>query len=116
MNYSYRAFLYQKFLTVSELFDNPIEPRDWLLTFLFYFFLSSSIEDLILTDKGVVYQNLSDQEAEEKYKDFILANKGYFLLPSELFSQVSKSADEDLDVRLQTIFKNIEKIQLLLVG
>lgn len=109
MNYSYRAFLYQKFLTVSELFDNPIELRDWLLTFLFYFFLSSSIEDLILTDKGIVYQNLSDQEAEEKYKDFILANKGYFLLPSELFSQVSKSADEDLDVRLQTIFENIER-------
>jgi len=108
MNYSYRAFLYQKFLAVSELFDNPIELRDWLLTFLFYFFLSGSIEDLILTEKGVVYQNLSDQEAEEKYKDFILANKGYFLLPSQLFSKVSKSVDEDLDVYLQTIFENIE--------
>jgi len=109
MNYSYRAFLYQKFLAVSELFNNPIELRDWLLTFLFYFFLSASIEDLILTDKGVVYQNLSDQEAEEKYKDYILASKGYFLLPSELFSQIAKSVDEDLDVCLETIFENIEK-------
>jgi len=108
MDYSYRAFLYQKFLAISELFDNPIELRDWLLTFLFYFFLSASVEDLILTDKGVVYQNLSDQEAEEKYKDLILTKKGYFLLPSELFSKVSKSEDQDLDVYLGKIFENIE--------
>ncbi len=56
------------------------------------------------------YAKLSDEEAENAREDMI-ASKGFFILPSQLFKNVRARAslDEDLNVTLEKIFKSIEE-------
>lgn len=82
---------------------------------LFYRYISENITAYINAgehetgDDTFDYAKLSDKEAEQARADLV-ATKGFFVLPSELFANVRSNAatDENLNETLARIFKNIE--------
>lgn len=56
------------------------------------------------------YADLSDEEAEEDFRPDTVEDKGFFILPSQLFENVVRHAAEndDLNIELAQIFKDIE--------
>lgn len=89
--------------------------KQYVLGLLFYRFISENIENYINVnqrkagEKDFEYKNLSDEEAEYGKPD-IVKDKGFFILPSELFCNVRKKAksNPDLNVTINNIFDNIE--------
>jgi len=89
--------------------------KQYVLGMLFYRYISENISAYINEgerDAGDVlfnYALLSDIEAEQAHDDLV-KTKGFFILPSELFGNVLKSAafDENLNETLEKVFKNIE--------
>ncbi|MFA7120118.1 MAG: type I restriction-modification system subunit M [Bacilli bacterium] len=89
--------------------------KQYVLGLLFYRFISENIENYINTNQRKAgetdfeYRNLSDEEAEYGKED-IVKDKGFFILPSELFFNVRKGAknNPDLNVTINNIFDNIE--------
>lgn len=89
--------------------------KQYVLGLLFYRFISENIENYVnqnqrkagLTD--FQYRNISDEEALLG-KSQILEEKGFFILPSELFCNIRKGADknENLNVVISNVFNNIE--------
>ena len=59
--------------------------------------------------EGFDYAAMSDEEAEEA-RDMMVAEKGFFILPSQLFQNVCKHCekDENLNMTLAKVFKAIE--------
>ncbi len=90
--------------------------KNYVLGMLFYRFISEDITKYANRrakesgDEKFNYENLSDKEAEYGQKTMV-DEKGYFVLPSELFANVQKQAskNENLNVTLTDIFKNIEQ-------
>ena len=82
---------------------------------LFYRFISENIENYVNENQrkaGITdfqYRNISDEEALLG-KSQILDEKGFFILPSELFCNIRKGADknENLNVVISNVFNNIE--------
>jgi type I restriction enzyme M protein len=71
--------------------------RDYILGFIFYKYLSRKMElygDKILKPDGLTFEQVEghEQEAEliEAIKDASLDKLGYFLAPSELFSELAR--------------------------
>ncbi|MCL2020440.1 MAG: type I restriction-modification system subunit M [Oscillospiraceae bacterium] len=89
--------------------------KQYVLGMLFYRYISENISAYINAqeweagDNSFDYAAISDKEAEQARADLV-ATKGFFILPSELFENVRKSAstDSDLNVTLEGIFKDIE--------
>ena len=89
--------------------------KAYVLGTMFYRFLSESITNYIneLTheagDPDFNYAEMPDEDAEEA-RDQMISEKGFFMLPSELFVNVCKRAknDENLNTTLETIFRHIE--------
>lgn len=89
--------------------------KQYVLGILFYRYISENITTYINKDEheaGNVefdYARLEDSEAEQAREDLV-KTKGFFILPSELFENVQKTADKDenLNETLEKIFKNIE--------
>ena len=56
------------------------------------------------------YAEISDQEAEQDFRPNTVEDKGFFILPSQLFKNVVKTAknNENLNTDLANIFKDIE--------
>lgn len=89
--------------------------KNYILGFLFYRFISENITDYInklQADAGEIdfdYAKFNDEEAEAARKD-IVDEKGFFILPSQLFCNVQARAehDEDLNDTLKQVFKAIE--------
>lgn len=89
--------------------------KQYVLGLLFYRFISENIESYVNDNQikaGIAdfeYRNISDEEALLG-KTQILEEKGFFILPSELFCNVRKSADknENLNVVISNVFNNIE--------
>lgn len=89
--------------------------KQYVLGMLFYRFISENLTNYINTDerrsnnKDFDYKNLSDKQAEFGRVDTI-NEKGFYILPSELFANVQKNArnNKDLNETLSTIFNNIE--------
>ena len=86
--------------------------KQYVLGFLFYRFISENLTNYINElepDDSFDYAKLSDEEAEYGRKD-TLKEKGFYILPSELFVNVREKAkkDENLNITLNTIFNNIE--------
>ena len=77
---------------------NADEFRDYILGFIFYKYLSEKMNryaDAILVPDGIKYVDVderteSGQAFLEVIKDEALENLGYYLKPSELFSQMAK--------------------------
>ncbi len=79
---------------------------------MFYRFISENLTNYINKlepDDNFDYGKLSDEQAEYGRAD-TLKEKGFYILPSELFVNVRKKAknDKDLNVTLNNIFNNIE--------
>ena len=89
--------------------------KQYVLGMMFYRFISENITSYINKNEhksGNIdfnYEDLSDEIAENA-RNQIVQEKGFFILPSELFVNVAKNAeqDENLNTTLETIFKNIE--------
>ena len=100
------------------------EFRDYILGFIFYKYLSEKIQlkaDKLLKDWWIdkKYNNLDEKTEKdliEAVKDESVEDLGYFLLPSELFSEIAKkwNSNSEKDWNnfilddLQKILKNIE--------
>ena len=71
--------------------------KQYVLGLLFYRFISENIESYINKnqresgEKNFEYRELSDEEAEYGREE-IVKEKGFFILPSELFCNVRKKA------------------------
>lgn len=89
--------------------------KQYVLGLLFYRFISENIEHYVNENqikagiKDFKYRDISDDEALLG-KTQILEEKGFFILPSELFCNIKKGADknDNLNVVISNIFNNIE--------
>ena len=89
--------------------------KQYILGLLFYRFISENIEHYVNENqskagiKDFEYRNISDEEALLG-KQQILEEKGFFILPSELFCNIRKDAknNDNLNVVLANVFDNIE--------
>ena len=90
--------------------------KAYVLGFLFYRFISENLANYINAEErktGVTdfnYAELSDDQAEFGREETV-NDKGFYILPSELFENVRKRAknDENLNETLSKIFRNIEQ-------
>ncbi len=90
--------------------------KSYVLGFMFYRYISENLANYINRDerragnKDFDYALLSDSDAEQARKDMV-ATKGFFILPSELFCNVRKVAaqDENLNMTLEKVFRHIEE-------
>ncbi len=91
------------------------EFKAYVLGTLFYRFISENLTEYINSlqhDAGMTdfdYAEMDDEEAAPA-KDQIVAEKGFFILPSQLFCNVCKRCekDENLNMTLSQIFRDIE--------
>jgi type I restriction enzyme M protein len=89
--------------------------KSYVLGMLFYRFISENLTSYINKEeqrtghKNFDYAAISDKDAELGRTDTI-KEKGFYILPSELFVNVRKRAktDENLNETLSRVFKNIE--------
>lgn len=89
--------------------------KQYVLGFLFYRFISENLTNYINTNqvkagqKGFDFAKLDDKKANIARKETV-AEKGFYILPSELFPNVKARASQDanLNETLSRIFKNIE--------
>lgn len=94
------------------------EFRDYILGFIFYKYLSEMMReygDKILEVDGISYAEVDEDDAEllEAVKAEAVANLGYFLKPSELFSNIAARGNGDANnfilEDLTKILRNIEQ-------
>ena len=100
------------------------EFRDYIFGFIFYKYLSEKMlryADSILKQDGINYLEINEESADgakyiEAIKEEALGKFGYFLKPSELFSEVANRGNSDKEgkdnfilVDLQNILANIEQ-------
>ncbi|MCD7919334.1 MAG: type I restriction-modification system subunit M [Clostridiales bacterium] len=89
--------------------------KNYVLGTMFYRYISENLVNYI--NQGEIdagntdfdYAAMSDADAEEA-REGLVEEKGFFILPSELFWNVLKVApnDENLNMTLETIFRHIE--------
>lgn len=97
---------------------NADEFRDYILGFIFYKYLSEkmcSYANSILDQDGIKYLDiLENSEAGREYleaiKDESLEKLGYFLKPSELFSEIAKRGNSDKEGEDSFILEDLRKI------
>jgi len=86
--------------------------KQYVLGMLFYRFISENLTSYINAnepEEDFNYAELSDKEAEFGRADTV-KEKGFYILPSELFGNVAKNAknDANLNETLAAIFRDIE--------
>ena len=89
--------------------------KQYVLGMLFYRYISENFADYINAgereagDPDFDYTKLSDADAEQAREDLI-RTKGFFILPSQLFSNIRKNApsNENLNETLESVFNAIE--------
>ena len=89
--------------------------KQYVLGLLFYRFISENIEHYVNENQrkagisNFEYRNITDEKALMG-KQQILEEKGFFILPSELFCNIRKNAErnENLNVTISNVFNNIE--------
>lgn len=90
--------------------------KSYVLGTMFYRYISENIAGYI--NQGEIdagnpdfrYEAMSDAEAEQA-REGLVQEKGFFILPSELFCNVRAKAagDENLNETLETVFRHIEE-------
>lgn len=113
-----RAELHRAIWAIADELRGSVggwEFKSYVLGAMFYRYISEDLTTYI--NAGEIkagnatfdYAKLSDEEAEEA-RDGLIEEKGFFLLPSELFCNVRARAakDENLNETIERIFKNIE--------
>ena len=89
--------------------------KSYVLGTMFYRYISENLTNYInqgewnAGNTDFDYARMSDLEAEEA-REGLIEEKGFFILPSELFCNVRKRApyDENLNMTLETVFNHIE--------
>ena len=89
--------------------------KNYVLGTMFYRYISENLCNYIHAGEieagnaDFDYAKLSDEEAEEA-REGLVQEKGFFILPSELFCNVRVRAagDENLNETLETVFRHIE--------
>jgi len=115
---SQRAELHKAIWRVANDLRGSVDGWDfksYVLGMLFYRFISENLTAYInkheheAGETGFDYADLSDEDAEFGREDTV-AEKGFYILPSELFVNVRKRAanNPNLNETLQAVFKNIE--------
>ena len=85
--------------------------KQYVLGTLFYRFISENFANYIQGgDDSVNYAKLTDDVITPEIKDDAIKTKGYFIYPSQLFTNIAKNANtnESLNTDLAAIFKAIE--------
>ena len=85
--------------------------KQYVLGTLFYRFISENFSNYIEGgDDSVNYAGLDDSIITKEIKDDAIKTKGYFIYPSQLFSNIAKNANtnESLNTDLAAIFSAIE--------
>lgn len=90
--------------------------KNYVLGTMFYRYISENLCSYINRgewDAGNTdfdYAKMSDEEAEEA-REGLVDEKGFFILPSELFCNVHSRAelDENLNMTLEMVFRHIEE-------
>ena len=115
-----RKELHRKIWAIADDVRGAVDGWDfkqYILGILFYRFISEHMADYFdhaeheAGDLEFRYADLSDQEAERDFKPGTVEDKGFFILPSQLFENVVKNAsqNENLNEDLANIFQDIEK-------
>lgn len=97
---------------------NADEFRDYILGFIFYKYLSEKMvryADSILLQDNIKYNEIDEltemgQQYMEAIKEESLSKLGYFLKPSELFSQIAKRGNADVEGQTNFILEDLGKI------
>ncbi|WP_321437355.1 type I restriction-modification system subunit M [uncultured Bacteroides sp.] len=97
---------------------NADEFRDYILGFIFYKYLSEkmcSYANSILDQDGIKYLDILEnsetgREYLEAIKEESLEKLGYFLKPSELFSEIAKRGNSDKEGEDNFILEDLRKI------
>lgn len=116
---SQRAELHRKIWAIADDVRGAVDGWDfkqYVLGILFYRFISENMSAYFdkaeheAGDLDFRYADLSDEEAEEDLRPDTVEDKGFFILPSQLFENVVRHAAEndDLNIELDQIFKDIE--------
>lgn len=117
---SQRAELHRKIWSIADNVRGAVDGWDfkqYVLGILFYRFISENMSayfDKAEHEAGDLefrYANLTDEEAEEDFRPGTVEEKGFFILPSQLFENVVKNAsqNQELNTDLASIFQDIEK-------
>lgn len=95
--------------------------KNYVLGTMFYRYISENLTSYI--NNGEIeagntdfdFAKMSDEEAEEA-REGLVEEKGFFILPSELFSNIKKKSNEDmewakahLNEKLEAVFRHIEE-------
>jgi type I restriction enzyme M protein len=97
---------------------NADEFRDYILGFIFYKYLSEKMwryADSILEQDGIKYIDVNEKTEDgikilEAIREESLDKLGYFLKPSELFSEVAKRGNSDKEGENNFILEDLGKI------
>lgn len=85
--------------------------KQYILGILFYRFISENFKNFIESDDpNVDYANTPESVITDEIKDDAVKTKGYFIMPSQLFSNVVKNArnNDNLNTDLKSIFDDIQ--------
>lgn len=114
-----RLELHRKIWAIADDVRGAVDGWDfkqYILGILFYRFISENITEFFNSAEHEVgdlefdYAELSDEEAEQDFRPNTVEDKGFFILPSQLFKNVVKKAkdNENLNTDLANIFRAIE--------
>lgn len=104
---------------------NADEFRDYILGFIFYKYLAEKMEiyaNSILEEDKIQFRNIDENTAEgleyiNAIREEALETLGYFLKPSELFSEIAKRGNSDTNTFiLEDLQKILTNIQLSTMG
>ena len=114
-----RTELHRKIWSIADNVRGAVDGWDfkqYILGILFYRFISENMVEFFnkaeheAGDLEFNYADISDEEAEEDFRPNTVEDKGFFILPSQLFQNVVKTArnNENLNTDLANIFTSIE--------
>ena len=111
-----RSELHKQIWGIANTLRGAVEGwdfRNYVLGFLFYRYISEDFADYA----GSGYADASDNDAK-KIKEKALKEKGYFILPSELFKNVKAEANglENIEKRIKSVFRSIEESGPMMTG
>ena len=113
-----REELYKSIWKIAEELRGSVDGWDfksYVIGMMFYRYISENITAYINKGEhedgnvGFDYADLTDEVAEEA-RQGLVEEKGFFILPSELFCNVRKNAknDKNLNETLERVFRHIE--------
>jgi len=114
-----RAELHRKIWSIADDVRGAVDGWDfkqYILGILFYRYISENMTDYFnkaehaAGDLAFDYAKIDDDEAEKYFRPDTVDEKGFFILPSQLFENVVAAAriNDNLNTDLANIFKSIE--------